>query len=59
MGERQLFTFLQVWLTLVPTGIRIDFLGACYSCGVAIYMVYIQNAGDASNTGFAMNMAGE
>lgn len=37
--------------------VRVEAIGALFSAGIAAYLVYMASA-SASNTGFALNMAG-
>lgn len=36
---------------------RVEAIGAVFAAGIAVYLVYLNKA-SASNTGFALNMAG-
>ncbi|KZO89810.1 P-loop containing nucleoside triphosphate hydrolase protein [Calocera viscosa TUFC12733] len=46
------FNNLDRWIA-----VRADLLGATFSSGLAVYLVYMRPALGASNTGFALNMA--
>jgi hypothetical protein len=43
----------------VTLGVRADLIGTLFSASLAIYLIYGHGVPDASDTGFALNMAGK